>query len=374
MRLSIDKNQFLKALINADKAIPSKSAMPILNNFKLELTERGLEVTGSNFDLTIRSTVPYMVDGKQTILDHTMGAALINAHLLTEVIRKMDGDIVSLDIIDNSTAKIDDGKSSFSLKCFRAEEYPDIDLDPNGATFDIPCSVLSEMVDQTAFAAATRDTRPVLIALNLNAHDGVLVATATDSSRLSQKTVSIEDQDVRFRCNIPARSLADVVRMFDNADMVRISISEQKALFQFDYNVISTRLTPGDYPVSPAIIPTRFNYYLEVSAQELLAAIGRISLLSNERDAPIKLSMNEEEVEISVKNEFSGSAHETISTFQFSGNRHEVSFNPMFVIDAIKALKSEDVTFCFQGDLKAFVVKNPKDDSVVELVSQMHAC
>ena len=371
MRLSIDKNQFLKALTNADKAIPSKSAMPILCNFKLELNERGLEVTGTNSDLTIRSTVPYMINGKDIIRDGGYGATLVNAHLLTEVIRKMDGETINFDVIDNTIAKIDDGKSSFKLNCSRAEEYPDIDLDASGVTFTIGCASLAEVVEQSAFAASNRDTRPILAALNLDANGGVLVATAPDSARLAQKSVPLEDQDVRFRCNIPARTLSDIVRMFEGVDNVTVSVSEQKALFEFDHNVVSTRLIPGDYPVTKSIIPERFNYYLEVNAQELLSAMGRISLLSNEKDSAVKLSMREDEVELSVKNEASGSANERVETFQFNGDRLDVSFNPMFVIDAIKALKSEDVTLCFQGEMKPFVVKNPRDDSVVELITPM---
>ena len=371
MRLSIDKTQFLKALTNADKAIPSKSAMPILTNFKIELNEKGLEITGTNADLTIRSTVPYMINGKEIIRDPGYGATLVNAHILTEIIRKLDGDVVSFDVIDNSIAKIDDGKSSFKLTCSRAEEYPDIDLDASGVTFDIGCAVLAGMVEQSAFAASTRDTRPILAALNLDANGGKLVATATDSARLAQKTVPLEDESIRFRCNIPARTLSDIVRMFEGSDTVRVSISEQKALFQFDHNVVSTRLIPGDYPVTKSIIPERFNYYLEVNAQELLSAMGRISLLSNEKDSAVKLSMREDEVELSVKNELSGSANERVDTFQFNGDRLDVSFNPLFVIDAIKALKSEDVTLCFQAEMKPFVVKNAHDDSVVELITPM---
>jgi DNA polymerase-3 subunit beta len=48
-----------------------------------------------------------------------------------------------------------------------------------------------------------------------------------------------------------------------------------------------------------------------------------------------------------------------------------VSFNPQFVIDAIKALRADDVTLCFQAEMKPFVVKNPRDDSIVELITPM---
>ena len=371
MRLNIDKNQFLKALTNADKAIPAKSAMAILCNFKIELNEKGLEITGTNSELSIRSTVPYMIDGKEIIRDASQGSVLVNAHLLTEVIRKMEGETISFDVIDNTMAMINDGHSSFKLNCMRAEEYPDLDLDPSGVSFDASCTALQNIVEQTSFAASTRDTRPALSAINLDVNGGNLIATATDSARLAQKTLQIEDPDVRFRSNIPARTFVEIVKMFEGSDNVRISISDQKALFQFDHNVVATRLIKDDYPVTKSIIPERFNYYLEINAQELLSAMGRISLLSNEKGSAVKLSMSEEEVELSVKNEASGSANETVRTFQYTGEPLVVSFNPLFVIDAIRALKSEDVMLCFQGEMKPFVVKNAKDGSIVQLITPM---
>lgn len=373
MRLNIDKTQFLKALNCADKAVPSKSAIPVLSNFKLDLNEKGLEITGTNSDLTIKATVPYMVNGKEIIRDAGYGSILVNAHLLTEIVRNVEGSMINFDVIDNATAVISDGKFRSKLNCFRAEEYPDIDLEPSGITFDVRCDALAGMVEQSVFAASSRDTRPILAALNLEAANGKLTATATDSARLAQKSIPLEDEETRFRCNIPARTLADIVKMFEGAEVVRISVSEQKALFQFDRNVVSTRLIPGDYPVTKSIIPERFNYYLEVNAQELLSAMRRISLLSSEKDSAVKLSMKEDGVELSVKNDLSESADERVDTFQFNGDRLDVSFNPNFVIDAIRAVKSEDVTLCFQSDNRPFVVKNPRDDSVVELITPMRS-
>ena len=371
MRLSIDKEQFLKALNTASKAIASKSADPLLANLKLDLNEKGLEVTGTNKEITIQCLVPYRIGDKEIIRSAGLGAALINAKLLTEVVRRMGGTELSLEVIDDSIAKIDDGRSSsFKLNCVRAEAFTDIDLEPSGIILTLPCAQFAELVDQSAFAASTKEQRPVLTALNLEAGEGVLVATATDSARLARKSIPV-DSDVRFRCNVPARTLADVTHLFEGAERVTIAVSDASILFLFENTVVCSRLISGEYPVTKAIIPQTFNYYLEVNAQELLAAMSRASLLSAERDYVVKLSMNEEEVQVSARSEQTGSALESIQTFQFTGERLEVSFNSVFVVDAIKALKSEDVRICFQAEMKPFVVLDPKDDSVIQLITPM---
>ena len=370
MRLTIDKEQFLKAVSAADHAIASKTPVPLMANLKLELNERGLEVTGSNSEMTIRAAVPFRMGEREIIRGPGNGATLMNAHLLTEVLRRMEGTEVALEVIDDSIAKLDDGRSSFKLNCIRADEYPDIDLEPNGTILALPCSDFVALVEQSAFAASTKEQRPVLTALNLEAGNGKIVATATDSARLAQKSIDV-DSEAKFRCNIPAKILNDVTRLFDDAERLTISVSDNRILFLFGNVIVSSRLVSGDYPVTKAIIPQTFNFYLEVNAQELLNAMSRVSLLSAEKESVVKLSMREDEVEVSAKSESAGSANEYLRIFSFTGERLNVSFNSLFVIDAIKALKAEDVTLCFQAEMKPFVVKNPKDESVIELITPM---
>lgn len=370
MRLTIDRESFLKALNDASHAIAPKNPIAILGNFKIELKDRGLEVTGSNNDITVRAFVPYEKEGKQIISSGVPGSALMNSHLLLELIRRLEGSVVAFDVIDNAIVKIDDGTSSFKLNCSKGDEYPDIDLDPEGVEITLPTKDFSELISQSAFAASNKEQRPALTAVNMEAGEGRLTATATDSARLSRKTIQIASE-ARFKYNVPAKALLDIVRLVEGTESVKITLSEKKALFFFDGNVVSTRLIPGDYPVTKSIIPTVCNYRLQVNSQELLNAMSRVSILSADKESVVKLSMSEDHVEVSVKSDRNGSGNEPIKTFQFEGDPLEVSFNSLFVIDAVKALRSEDVTINFQAEMRPFVVKNPSDDSVVELITPM---
>ena len=49
----------------------------------------------------------------------------------------------------------------------------------------------------------------------------------------------------------------------------------------------------------------------------------------------------------------------------------QVRSGTFLFLDAIKALKSEDVRICFQAEMKPFVVLSPKDDTVIELITPM---
>ena len=371
MRFTVSKDQFLKALNAASHAIAPKNPIPALSNFKLELSEKGLEVTGSNSEITIRSIVPHRIGETEIIRNAGVGSTLVNSRSLLEGVRRMGGSQITIDVIDDSIAKVGDGKTSYKLPCVKADEYPDIDLESDGTNFQMKCADFNALIEATAFAASNKEqARPVLTALNLEASDGELSAVATDSARLAKMVMPI-DADVRFRVNAPAKVLVDITHLFEGEESLSVSVSSSKILFRFGTTTVSSRLIAGDYPVTKAIIPQTFNYYLEVNANELLSAMGRVSVLSVDRDPVVTLSMKEEEVTVSCQNAIAGSAEESISTYSYNSDSLRVSFNALFVNDAIKALKSTDVTLCFQGEMKPFVVRDDKNPSVVELITPM---
>ena len=370
MRFTIDKEQLLKGLLIAGRGISSRSANPQLLCFKLEMTGIGLEITAFNGDVTVFTRVPLKLNEKEIIRNFSLGSSLISAHFLTEIVRKMEGNELSLDIIDESVAKIDDGNSVFKLPCMSTDEYPDIDLDKNGSVFSIPCTDLTKLIEQTAFAALDKDSRPILNAINLRAEGGKFTAAATDSARLSRKSVPV-DPSVRFLANVAAKTIVDIVKLFENNYEVEVCSTGEKMILTFGQTVVSTRLISGDYPVSNSIIPQNFNYVLQINSTQLMNAIDRVSVLSTDRAAVVKLSMSSDGVEISSSGDQNGSGSEKLSTLQYRGERLEISFNALFVSQAVRALGVEDVTMKFIGEMKPFVILDPKDDSVVELITPM---
>lgn len=370
MRFTINREYFVKGLGIASKAIASKTPVPLLMNLKLTLDNRGLVVVGSNGEMTIQSIVPYKVGSEDIIRNASKGETLVGSKIITDIARCVEGKEITLEVVDDTIIKIDDGKSSFQLNSIRAEEYPEINLDVEGTQFDIDCSMLSAIVDQTAFAASTKDQRPILKALNIEIAEGFLSATATDSARMAKKQLPIDIND-SIAANISAKTIVDITRLFENEKSAHVSISEKKIMFIFGSTTISATLINGEYPNTKSIVPKNFSYFLEANAQELVSAMERVALISGEKENVIKLTMTEDTVEVSAKSSQTGSASENIGTFQYSGERLEISFNCNYVISAIRAIKSEDVTLAFIGEMKPFVIRNDKDDSVVQLVTPL---
>lgn len=372
MRFTINREAFLKGLNIAGKAIGSKSPIPVMMNFKLQLTIEGLSIVGSNNELTIKTIIPISNGEEKIISDVEYGATLVSNKILTDIVRKVEGEKIHFEVIDDTIVKISDSRSNFKLNAIRAEEYPEIDLSNNGVSLNLNSDVFGTLVSQTAFAASSKEQRPILTAVNLQADNNRLIATATDSARLARKEISLEES-YAFTANVPAKVLSEVSKLIEseNAEKMTLAVSDTKVLFSFGTTIVSSRLISGDYPNTKNIVPKSFNYFLEANAQELISAMERVSLLLSEKENVVKLTMSNDGVEVSTKSSQVGSATERIGTCQYEGERLEISFNSNYVIEAIKACGSEDVTLAFLGEMKPFVIKNGQDSSQIQLVTPM---
>ena len=57
MKLIISSSELLRGVMSVAKAIPAKSALPILENFLFELKGIMLEITASDSELTLKTKV-----------------------------------------------------------------------------------------------------------------------------------------------------------------------------------------------------------------------------------------------------------------------------------------------------------------------------
>ena len=379
MRFTIKREEFLKGLSTASRAIASNVALAVLANLKIELDENGLFITGSNSDLTIKTLVPYKSDDVEVIRNYKEGGALIQAKILTEAVRRMESEEVTLDVVDSTIATLSDSRSNYRLNCIRVEEYPDIDLEANGTELVLSKDDFNALVSQTAFAASVKDQRPILTAIHLAAGDGILaqpgilVAVASDASRVAYKQIKI-DPEVRFVANVPAKFMTEVNRLAEGCETLNVSFGDKKALFAVGRSIIATRLIAGDYPKVESVLRQATSYRLEINASELLKSIDRVTILSEERQNPVTMNINDEFVEITARSSKVGSATERIDVFKYEGQNISRTFNSEFVAGALKALNAEDVTFDFPSDEKrAFVIKNVSDDSTIQVVSAMRS-
>lgn len=371
MKFTINRDEFIKALLNVCRIIQAKNSVnPILSNVRLVLDNSGLNITGSNGDLSISQTIPLFSGDKELIRDVRQGAVLVKAKIITDIARKIDGKELTFELIDESVAKIANDKTTFKLNTIRAEEYQDIDFSEDGTKLILKKEDFVNSINEVAFAASQKDTRPILTAVNFSGDNNLLTLTCTDGARLASKKLDLDVKE-RFSVNIPSKALVEASKSVSNEEEIVLFISDKKVLFVLKDTTIVSRLISSEYPNTKNIIPKSFYYYLEVNSNEFLSAMDRISLLSVERENSVKITMTDSKVELSSKSQQVGSAVESLNLFKFQGERLEISFNAEFVASAIRALKSEDVLISFVGEMKPFTVTDRNNQNIIQLITPL---
>lgn len=367
MKFSISRLHLLAGLNIASRAVSTKNPNPILTGIKLLLDDKGLTLTGSDSDITMFTTIPLEHLGENVMNVVEKGVVVLAAKYITEIVRKLEGDKISFELIDNSLVKINDSHSVFTLNCLKSEDYPAVDANVEGSVVKLKTEELRSMIEQTFFATSDKETRPILTGVNFRCEGDVLECVATDSYRLAKKTVKLSGK-YNFNVTIPKKTMNEILKTIETETEVEIVVSERKVLFRFPFTQISTRVISGSYPDTSRLIPTTFENELTTLSQGFRAAADRASLITTDRNNIVKLSLSKEKVEIIAKNSEIGSVVESIENFNYQGNRLDISFSAKYLVDSIRAIGTEEVTLFLNGDMKPFIVRSKDDDSIIQLI------
>ena len=372
MKFKINKNEFLKGLLQVGKIIPIKHTNPIFVNMKLELTTDSLILTGSNGDLSITTSIPFFRNNQEIIRDVQLGSILANSDILCNIVKRLDGEEIAFDVLDDNEARIEvDDKASFNLHCIDANEYADLDFSFKGVKIILDASEIANVVSQVSFAASIKNVKPVLTGVNIEGSGSKINFVATDSARLAKKEVEAEISEV-FNTTVPVRTFQEIARSITDEDKITLYINDRRILVELKDTIISSVLLPGTYPNVKNIIPKNFLYTLEVDANDLIKTIETANVFSastGEKGATIRCYMSQENVVFRCSSDQNGNSSVMLNLFKYTGERLEISFKCEYVLSAVKALKTSEVLLCFQGEMKPFVIIGKNDPSVIQLLT-----
>ncbi|MDY4822418.1 MAG: DNA polymerase III subunit beta [Candidatus Onthovivens sp.] len=372
MKFKINKNEFLKGLLQVGKIIPIKHTNPIFVNIKLELTTDSLILTGSNGDLSITTSIPFFRNNQEIIRDVQLGSILANSDILCNIVKRLDGEEIAFDVLDDNEARIEvDDKASFNLHCIDANEYADLDFSFKGVKIILDASEIANVVSQVSFAASIKNVKPVLTGVNIEGSGSKINFVATDSARLAKKEVEAEISEV-FNTTVPVRTFQEIARSITDEDKITLYINDRRILVELKDTIISSVLLPGTYLNVKNIIPKNFLYTLEVDANDLIKTIETANVFSastGEKGATIRCYMSQENVVFRCSSDQNGNSSVMLNLFKYTGERLEISFKCEYVLSAVKALKTNEVFLCFQGEMKPFVIIGKNDPSVIQLLT-----
>ena len=372
MKFEIMRDRLLDSLNDVMKAVSSKTTIPILTGIKIDVTNEGMRLTGSDADITIQTFIPVEENGDQIITVIETGSIVLQARKYNEIIRKLPTNDVHIEVSQGSQAHIRSGKSEFHVIASDASEYPLLPELSAERQFAIPADLLKSIIRETVFAVATSESRPVLTGVNWQIKDGELICVATDSHRLARRKTKLEqlpkdEQSVV----IPGKSLNELNKILEGStNLVQIVLTNQQVLFKTESVLFFSRLLEGNYPDTARLIPDEYKTNVTINGKLLLQAIDRASLLAREdRNNVVRFETLEgQAVEISSNSPEIGKVEEEIQVTALEGELLKISFSAKYMMEALKAIDGQDVVIQFTGAMRPFILRSVHDDAILQLI------
>lgn len=373
MKFIVQRNQLLASVQDVMKAISSRTAIPILTGMKIEAKETGIVLTGSDSDVSIESHIPAEEDGMIYVEDIEPGQIVLQARYFSEIVRKLPESTIEINVDKQLQVTIRSGKAEFNLNGQDAEEYPHLPKLNTDDSFELPIDLLKSVIKQTVFAVSTMETRPILTGVHLKLEEHKLQFTATDSHRLASREIPVEDANTSFSSVvIPGKSLNELSKILDDTEeSIDISVTDNQILFRTKHLNFLSRLLDGNYPETSRLIPEEEKTVMHVNTRDLLHTIDRASLLAKEdRNNVVRLTTLEGNtaIQISSNSPEIGHVEEEMAVDSISGEELKISFSSKYMMDALKAIESDEVKIAFTGAMRPFVLRPANDEPIIQLI------
>lgn len=363
MKIVCQKTLLVDAVSNVSRAVSSKSPLPALEGILMKAAQTAdtNEVTLVGYDLEIGIITKIEADVKES------GSIVIPARLLLDIIRRIPSDTIFISCDEKQLCLIKGGVSEFTILGIPASDYPELPSVDESSNLVMKQGVLKSMIDQTLFAIATTDSKPVHTGSLFDIKKENLTVVSVDGYRLAlRKEPFIADQDCRFI--VPGKTLSEVSKLLKEEDNeVCMVVSHKHIIFRIDgYHVVS-RLLEGDFLDYQAAIPKTEKSVIQVSTRQLIEGIERTSLLISDRlRSPLKLNMSDAKIRISC-NTTMGKAYDEVDC-QMEGDGINMGFNNKYLLDALKASDCDMVKLLVNGPVSPMRVVPLEGESFLFLV------
>ncbi|OGW85639.1 MAG: DNA polymerase III subunit beta [Omnitrophica bacterium RIFCSPHIGHO2_02_FULL_46_11] len=350
-QLKVQKEDLLRALTTVLGAVGTKNTLPILNNVLIQTDGPDkILLTATDLELGVRTKCPATVA--------LQGSVTAPARKLYEIIRELAPGDVEITVAKNSAVNIKAGKSFFKIMGLESDDFPKLPEPTSGQSFELDQQVLKQCLTLTSFAISRDEARYTLNGVLAILRNNTARFVATDGKRLASIEKEVElPKDLVLEAIVPAKTLLELNKtLSEGGNKVKIISAQNQILFQVQETLLISRLIEGKFPSYEQVIPKEEKTVAQMDRQELLSALKRAALFTSQENQSAKLDFIEGKLLISSRSPNLGEAKEEVQA-KVSGEDVTIGFNPNYIIDALKNLDCEQISFCVTEPDKPGLIK-----------------
>jgi DNA polymerase III subunit beta len=364
VKLSVMQENLARGLSVVSRAVSNRS-LPVLTNVLLKTEDGGLKLTATNLEIGITYWVPGKIE--------TDGATSVPARLLTDLVNSLPGsEPIALELGDGETLHIRAGRFESNIKGIPAEDFPTVQTAGERPITRVAQKVLRQALDETAFAAASDEARPILTGVLARFEGDQLTLAAADNYRIAVKTITVLDPVEETSVVIPARALHELGRVLADSDepvSIVLAHSRNQLLFHLDGVDLVTRLIDGQYPNYQSVLPASHATRAVLDREELLRAVRPAALIAHESANIVKLGVGlDGDGAISVSANAEVGDHVGRVEAAIEGDGTTIAFNARFLADVLTNVDADQFALELNGPLSPGVFKPIGDDRYVHVV------
>ena len=353
MKFKSERDILVDALSAASRVVATR-LIGATSGVLLTLTGNHLVVTGTDLDITVRTTVD--------VIGIEDGSTVVPARLIVDAVRSLEAGAVTIAGTDE-TVEVSLGRAKFSLRTFSVVDYPK--LPPvSGPVTSLAALDLVQGLNQVVRAAANDDARPLLTGVLFTSDNGSLRLIATDSYRLAVRDVpGVDGVGGDHDLLVPARALQELQRAAASLDTpaeIGVTLTDAEICFVVGSTSIASRLIDGNYPSVLQLIPASYPNQLRVAKDTLLTSLKRAKLLAKDSTSSVRLTMKDHTVEIRTQSHDAGDVEDNVDA-DYTGEEITIAFNPSFLIDGIEAVPGDEVVLEMSDSVRPAMVHGVED-------------
>ncbi len=350
MIFSVERAKLLDAVSRLQRVVGSKTSMPVLEGILISAEQGKITLISYNLEMGMKKEIYAKCE--------EAGDIVINARLLADILRRMNGIQVEISSDDRLNCHIKSGEATFDIMGMAATDFPEMPSVAGSNNFSIDGKLLNDMVKGTIFSTAQNEgAKPILTGINVSINEGVLQFVAIDGYRLAIRKEKVNiNKNIEF--TVSGRAIGEAVKLIDEeTEDVEINVGERLICFNVSGYSFISRLLEGDFVNYKKLLVNGFTQKVVVNTRELINTIERVSLLISESfSTPIRCYFNELNVVFTCATTM-GRATETFNT-RLEGESFEIGLNSRYLLEALKATETESVQILFNG-ANAGVVMSP---------------
>lgn len=334
MKITCNREALRDAYSTVSPVVPAKSTKPIIQNVKLEASDAGTFLLGTDTEISIR----VQADG---VAVSSPGEAVLHNNRFGSILRESTDESLTLDA-DDSGVRIKGARSTFKLPSEDPNDFPAAPAFTSSAYYTVKAALLADVLRRTVFATDQDSNRFALGGVSLEIADGQLHSIGTDGRRMAVMQCAVQAVGSPAWPNgviVPAKAVAIIERTIaDDRGDVQLAIVGSSLVIKSSTATISARLLEGKFPRWRDVFPRQETpTRVELPVGPLFSAIRQAAITTDEESQGIDFAFRDGALALGAEAAQTGESHVELPA-NFDGSPLTICLNHKFLAQFFRVL------------------------------------